>query len=77
MGTWGLLGASSPWPERGCPRKAGSALGEETGRRGEEAAAHPKGWTVLEVSWRELRLQPPYLMTRSRQGARPAPGLQP
>lgn len=43
MGTWGLLGASSPWPEQGCPRKAGSTLGEETGRRGEEAAAHPKG----------------------------------
>lgn len=32
-----------PWPERGSPRKVGSVLGEETGRSGEEAAAHPKG----------------------------------
>lgn len=33
----------APWPERGSPRKVGSVLGEETGRSGEEAAAHPKG----------------------------------
>lgn len=68
------------------PGQNGAALGRQAppwerkrGGGGRRLQPTPRArWcSVLEVSWRELRLQPPYLMTRSRQGARPAPGLQP